>query len=165
MNLPDHILQQIGNILLERTESIAIAESVTSGLLQQAFSCIPDASDCYKGGITAYAKEEKIKLLQVDPEEAERANCVSPLIAEQMAGHVSKLFGTSWGLATTGYATAVSQSGFRLYAYYSIHYAGRTLATQKIELPPVTPPEEAQLSYARTALTRLQELLHTLQSS
>lgn len=161
MNTNKQLLEQIGNELLGRSESIAVAESVTSGLLQLLLSRIPDASDCYKGGMTVYTREEKIKLLDIDPEEAERKNCVSPLIAEQMALHVSRIFHTSWALATTGYATAVADSGFRLYAYYCICYYGRILTSEKIELSPVTSASEAQYMYAETVLSKLQELLHT----
>lgn len=35
-------------------ETVAVAESVTSGMLQLAFSQMPNASMFYKGGMTAF---------------------------------------------------------------------------------------------------------------
>ncbi|MEJ0104835.1 MAG: CinA family protein [Bacteroidota bacterium] len=80
------ILEGIGKKLLKKKESIAVAESVTSGLLQLAFSCIPDAACFFQGGITAYNIAQKFKHLEVEPLHALSVNCVSPKVAKEM-GH------------------------------------------------------------------------------
>lgn len=59
------ILNKIGSSSLEE-KKLSIAESVTSGLLQPAFSQIPQAEQFYKGGLTAYNLEQKVNLLNID---------------------------------------------------------------------------------------------------
>ena len=54
MNLfNDTTLSKIRNILLERNETVAVAESVTSGLIQFALSQPRNVSDFFEGGVTA----------------------------------------------------------------------------------------------------------------
>jgi len=48
------ILKKISSNIKAKHQTIAIAESVTSGLLQFVLSNAPDASEFYQGGITAY---------------------------------------------------------------------------------------------------------------
>ncbi len=153
------ILQEIGHVLHSRKETIAVAESVTSGFLQLAFSQIPEATTIYKGGITTYCIEEKIKLLKVDATEAEVENCVSQNITEQMAKNVAGLFNTTWAIATTGYATQVPESEDKQFAYCSIYHKGDLPVSKKIELYPHTNPKDAQQFYAEAILFELHALL------
>ena len=81
-------LVSLGKKLLKRKQTIAVAESVTSGLLQFALSCIPDAARFFQGGITAYNIAQKFKHLRVEPLHALSVNCVSPKVAKEMALHV-----------------------------------------------------------------------------
>lgn len=140
-NLP---LNKIGQHLLKREETISVAESVTSGSLQMAFSQIPQAEQFYKGGLTAYNLEQKVSLLNIDQDEAISSNCVSRNISEQMAINVAKLFNTKWGIATTGFATPVEESNGEIYAYYCISYKGTIIRSDKIELHPMTKAVDAQ---------------------
>ncbi len=84
--------------------TLAVAESVTSGRVQARIGTVRGASSFFLGGIVAYSLEIKARHLGVDLDEARRANGVSQAIAEQMALGVCSLFGSSLGLATTGYA-------------------------------------------------------------
>lgn len=127
-------------MLHERKQSIAVAESVTAGFLQLALSQIPRAATIFKGGITAYTLEEKIKLLDIDAAEAIGHNCVSASITEQMARTVAKLFWADWTIATTGYATQVPESDFKQLGYCTLCYYGKVLFTKKIDLYPDTNP-------------------------
>ncbi|MBI5382106.1 MAG: CinA family protein [Opitutae bacterium] len=83
---------------------IAVAESLTCGRVQARIGEVSGASDYFLGGITAYALEEKVRLLGVEPTHAAAVNCFSATVAEQMARGVCGLFGAEVGLATTGYA-------------------------------------------------------------
>ena len=84
----DKRLASIGKKLLKKKETIAVAESVTSGLLQFAFSTMKDASCFYQGGITTFNIGQKFKHLQVDPVHALAVNCVSQKVADEMAQQV-----------------------------------------------------------------------------
>lgn len=145
-------LKEIRNSLLAHHERLAVAESVTAGLLQFACAQMESAMDVYGGGMTAYTLEEKIRLLDVDVEEAQKCDCVSPLIAEQMAVRIATLFHTEWGIATTGYATIVPESKGKLYAFFSIAYQEQIVHTEKVELEANTEAEEAQRVYVIRAL-------------
>ncbi len=84
--------------------TLAVAESLTCGLLQARIGSISGASGFFLGGITAYSAEEKARHLGVDRAEAKAVNSVSDRIAEQMAWGACELFGADVGVATTGYA-------------------------------------------------------------
>jgi len=161
--MPDHIIQSIGDILIERQQSIAVAESVTSGHMQVALSAATDAAHFYQGGITAYNLGQKSRHLHVEPIHATTCNCVSLQVATEMALNVCRLFNSDWGLAVTGYASKVPESNNELFAYYAISYAGKILQSGKIE-PPDGEPEKVQSYYAKELLKSLESVLqHTLQ--
>jgi nicotinamide-nucleotide amidase len=86
--------------------SLAAAESVTCGRVQAMIGAISGASEFFLGGVTAYTLEQKAGLLGVDQVAAEKVNCVSAEVAEQMAKGVCRMFGAEVGVATTGYAEA-----------------------------------------------------------
>jgi nicotinamide-nucleotide amidase len=156
--MPGDIIQSISNILIERQQSIAVAESVTSGHLQVALSAAMDAVKFYQGGITAYNLGQKSRHLQVDPIHATACNCVSELVAGEMALAVCGLFTSDWGLAITGYASKVPESNNELFAYYAICNAGKILQSGKIE-PPDGEPVQVQSFYAKELLTSLEAAL------
>lgn len=111
---------EIREKLLTRKETIAVAESVTSGMLQAALSQAKDAVLFYQGGITAYNIGQKYRHLMVDPIHADACNCVSEKIAESMAIHVCELFSSNWGIGVCGYAAPAEESQGKMYAYYAI---------------------------------------------
>lgn len=133
-------------------ETISIAESVTSGCLQLAFSQMPNASLLYKGGVTAYALTEKVKLLKVNKKEAEECDCVSENIAETMALHVADLFESDWSISTTGYCNPIQNSFYKIFAYFSFSYKGEIVLTKKLELHPKTQAINAQIYYTEFIL-------------
>src|SRR5688500_8216804 len=121
------IIQVIGNILIERQQSIAVAESVTSGHMQVALSTATDAVKFYQGGITAYNIGQKSRHLHVEPIHAIACNCVSEQVACEMALQVCNLFNSQWGISITGYASKVPESNNELFAFYAIAYAGKII--------------------------------------
>ena len=110
-------------ILLSRepARSLAVAESLTTGHVQARMGAISGASNFFRGGVTAYTLEAKVKLLGVDRAEAERCDFVSERVALQMARGVAKLFESDIGVATTGYAEPYATSGVaRPFAWWAI---------------------------------------------
>jgi nicotinamide-nucleotide amidase len=109
--------------LLLRTPrwTVAVAESLTSGHLQAAIGATSGASAYFEGGLTAYSLEQKVSQLGVDRATAAAAQCVSAAVAEQMASGVARLFGTQWGVATTGFAEAAPSEGVPVpYAWWAV---------------------------------------------
>jgi len=107
--------------------TLAVAESLTSGRLQTAIGARSGASDFFLGGLTAYTIDQKVTHLGVDRVEADRTNAVSEKVADQMALGVCRLFGSSLGAATTGYAEADRESGIHSpLAFWALAHAGDT---------------------------------------
>jgi PncC family amidohydrolase len=128
-----NVIGQIKEILIQKEQTIAVAESVTAGHLQAALSSAENASQFFQGGITAYNLGQKSRHLNIEPILAERCNSVSDKIAEQMAVNVAHLFSSDWGIAITGYAAPVPECSIEeLFAYYSICYHDQLLETKKL---------------------------------
>lgn len=152
MEFQKNLLEYISQSLMTTDETISVAESVTSGCLQLAFSQMPNASMFYKGGLTSYTLQEKVRLLGVDAHEAEECDCVSENIAETMALNVAKLFESDWSIATTGYCTPIRNSSYKIFAFFSFSYKGEIILTKKLELHPKTQALNAQLYYTEFIL-------------
>jgi nicotinamide-nucleotide amidase len=157
--MTDPIIQSIGNILIERQQTIAVAESVTSGNIQLALAAAVDASKFYQGGITTYNLGQKSRLLDVDPISAAACNCVAEHVAHEMALSVCKLFISNWGLAITGYASKVPESNNELFAYYAISYGSTIKQSGKIEPPDGGEPGEVQRFYTTQLLKEYEAML------
>lgn len=93
--------------------SVAVAESVTGGHLQAMLTSVSGASDYFRGGVTAYTLDEKVKLLGVTRAPARRVNCVSQQVAVEMALGAGRLFEVDLALATTGYAEPSPADGVK----------------------------------------------------
>jgi nicotinamide-nucleotide amidase len=83
---------------------VAVAESLTGGLVAAAFTDVSGASLVLRGGVVAYATDVKARVLDVDEVLLARAGSVDAEVAEQMAAGVRSLMGATYGLSTTGVA-------------------------------------------------------------
>lgn len=97
--------------LAARGEKLAVAESLTGGMVAAAFTRVPGASQVFTGSVTAYTTEIKRTLLSVDAELLATKGAVAAGVARQMATGVRNLLGTDWGVATTGVAGPQEQDG------------------------------------------------------
>ena len=86
--------------------TLAVAESVTGGLLGGRLTDIPGASDVFVGGVVSYATSVKQQLLGVSD-----GPVVSELAAREMAVGVRERLGADVGLALTGVAGPDEQDG------------------------------------------------------
>lgn len=152
MEFQKNLLEYISHCLMTADETISVAESVTSGCLQLAFSQMPNASLIYKGGITAYTLPEKVRILKVNKTEAGECDCVSENIAKTMALQVASLFESDWSISTTGYCTPIRNSSYKIFSYFAFSYKGEIILTKKLELHPKTQALNAQLYYTEFIL-------------
>lgn len=90
--------------LVDRGETVSVAESLTAGGLGNALTFTPGASEVFKGGIIAYTNDAKIEFLGIDPALITTFSVVSEEVANAMADAVREKFGTTWGISTTGIA-------------------------------------------------------------
>ncbi|GAB2897754.1 CinA family protein [Streptomyces deserti] len=98
-------------LLTVRGETLAVAESLTGGLVAAEITSVPGASKVFRGSVTAYATELKADLLGVDATLLAAHGAVNPQVAAQMASGVRKTLGADWGIATTGVAGPDPQDG------------------------------------------------------
>ncbi|HEY2333330.1 MAG TPA: competence/damage-inducible protein A [Acidimicrobiales bacterium] len=89
----------VGSMLAERGLTLAVAESVTGGLVASRLVDVAGASRWFRGGVVSYASEVKFDVLGVTP-----GPVVSARAAGEMAQGVRRLLGADVGLAVTGVA-------------------------------------------------------------
>lgn len=101
--------------LIQRLEhrglSVAVAESLTGGLLCAALTEVPGASAVIRGGVVAYATDLKASILGVSPELLENVGAVDAQVALAMADGVASNLGADIGISTTGVAGPEPQDG------------------------------------------------------
>jgi nicotinamide-nucleotide amidase len=146
------LLNEIGQILIKKKQSVAVAESVTSGLLQAAFSNAEDASSFFQGGITAYNVGQKCRHLLVEPLHALQCDSVSENVARDMSGHICELFTSDYGIGITGYAARVPEKNIdALYAFYAITEKNKITLCGKLDTD-IEEGLQAQLFYTNKVL-------------
>jgi nicotinamide-nucleotide amidase len=95
---------QIVGLLTRRRQTVAVAESLTGGLLGAAITTVPGASSVFRGGVIAYATDVKAALLGVSAALLAERGAVDPDVAGAMAAGVRERLGAAIGAATTGVA-------------------------------------------------------------
>jgi nicotinamide-nucleotide amidase len=89
----------VGQALLARGLTLAVAESLTGGLVAARLVDVPGASSWFRGGVVSYASDVKFSVLGV-PE----GPVVTSEAAAAMATGVRDLLGADVGLGVTGVA-------------------------------------------------------------
>jgi nicotinamide-nucleotide amidase len=87
-----------------RGETLAVAESLTGGLLAAALVDVPGASAVFRGGLVVYATDLKATLAGVPADLLAERGPVDGEVAELLAVGARDRCGADWGLATTGVA-------------------------------------------------------------
>jgi nicotinamide-nucleotide amidase len=102
--------------LTRRGERVALAESLTGGLLTSALVDVPGASVVVSGGVVAYATPLKAQLLGVDPQLLAERGAIDAEVARQLAAGARERLAiegrpADHALATTGAAGPDPQDG------------------------------------------------------
>src|SRR3954465_7234777 len=98
-------------LLAERGATLAVAESLTGGLLGAALTATPGASATFRGGVLVYATDLKESLGGVPGPLLAAEGAVSAEVAAAMAAGVRDRTGATYGVALTGVAGPDSQDG------------------------------------------------------
>ena len=96
--------QEVGNLLRQKELTLGIVESATGGLISHRITNVAGSSDYYKGSVTAYSNEVKIKIVGVKEDTINKYGAVSPEVAEEMAQGGRKILASDVCLADTGIA-------------------------------------------------------------
>lgn len=97
--------------LIRLRRTVAVAESLTGGLVMAALTSVPGASATVRGGVVAYATQVKHEVLGVDEDLLDRVGAVDGEVAMQMADGARETIGADFGVATTGVAGPDGQDG------------------------------------------------------
>lgn len=113
---PRPLAERIVAELALRGQRVAVAESLTGGLLTAALVDVPGASAVVTGGVVAYATELKATLLGVDADLLAERGAVDADVAVQMARGARERLAldgrpADHALATTGVAGPDPQDG------------------------------------------------------
>lgn len=117
------------DLLRQRGLTLAIAESLTGGLLASRLTDIAGASDVFKGALIAYASDVKHRHLGVA-----EGPVVSEAAAAEMARGVRNLLGADVGLATTGVAGPGTQEEQPVGTVYVAMALGEKVETRQLHL-------------------------------
>lgn len=92
------------DLLRARGATLAVAESMTGGMITSRLTDVPGSSEVLRGGVVSYASDVKRTLLGVA-----EGPVVSAAAAEAMADGVRRLLGADVGLSITGVAGPADQ--------------------------------------------------------
>lgn len=90
--------------LKARGWKLAVAESMTGGLLGGAVTSVTGSSDVFLGGVISYADDVKARHLGVDPDALATKGPVSAEVARAMAAGARERLGADVALSVTGFA-------------------------------------------------------------
>jgi len=96
------LAEKIAACLIERRETIAVAESSTGGLIAAALLSVPGASAYFVGGAVVYTKAARLALLGIGDAEMAGLRPSTEAYSALIAQRVRERHGATWGLGETG---------------------------------------------------------------
>jgi nicotinamide-nucleotide amidase len=105
------VVARVHRLLRERGETLAVAESLTGGLLAATLVDVPGASATFRGGLVVYATDLKTRLAGVSAALLAEQGPVDGDVAVQLADGARERCAADWGLSTTGVAGPDPQDG------------------------------------------------------
>jgi nicotinamide-nucleotide amidase len=134
----DEVAASAGEIIKRlgaRGQTIAVAESLTGGMLAAALTAVPGASAVFRGGMVTYATDLKASLLGVPAALLEARGAVHPSVASAMAEGARQRMTATVGAATTGVAGPDPQDGQPVgTVYIAVSSAGRGTTVRSLAL-------------------------------
>jgi nicotinamide-nucleotide amidase len=121
------VAEDLGALLRARGEAVAVAESLTGGLMGGELTRLPGASDFFAGGVVVYDDEVKRRVAGIDRALLEEHGAVSEEVAAELARSAARIFGADLGLSATGVAGPGPQDGLPPgTVFVGASYRGRT---------------------------------------
>lgn len=151
----EDVIEYVYGDLRNRNAMLAVAESLTGGRVQALLTGVSGASDVFAGGVTTYATDAKVTLLNVDRDSAEACDAVSERTAREMVAGVCEMFGVECGIATTGYAEATDAIP-KPFAWIAVSVNGSVVAER---VAAEGSRQDVQQAFAEQAVCLLQSTL------
>jgi nicotinamide-nucleotide amidase len=101
----DEMLEaKVGQLLTEKSMTLATAESCTGGLIGHRLTQIPGSSNYFNEGFIVYSNDAKVNRLGVEQQVLDEHGAVSDSVARLMAEGVRRVSGADIGVSVTGIA-------------------------------------------------------------
>jgi nicotinamide-nucleotide amidase len=94
----------IGELLIEKSSTLATAESCTGGSIAGLITSVPGSSHYFRGSVVAYDDNVKVDLLHVNKATLEKYGAVSQQVVEEMAVGIRNRLNVDYAIATSGIA-------------------------------------------------------------
>ena len=107
----DRLDEVVHRELAARGATVAVAESLTGGLLGAALTRMPGSSATFRGSLVVYATDLKETLAGVPGPLLDATGAVSPETAAALAAGARDRLGATWGIGVTGVAGPTAQEG------------------------------------------------------
>src|SRR6202140_3855618 len=96
------IAEKIAAKLIERRQTIAVAESSTGGLISASLLAVPGASAYFLGGAVVYTRDARRILMEIPDDAMKGIRSASEAYAKLLGNKMPTRFATDWGLSETG---------------------------------------------------------------
>src|SRR6476660_9279934 len=96
------IAENIAARLIERRQTIAVAESSTGGLISAALLAVPGASAYFLGSAVVYTRDARRILMDIPDDAMKGIRSASETYAKLLASQIRNRFSSHWGLSETG---------------------------------------------------------------
>src|SRR5437899_7918759 len=100
----DDVAEAIARRLVERGESVAVAESAAGGLIAAALLGVAGASAYFKGGVVVYTGDGKQRLAGMTPEALAQHRSSTEPHTVMLAHAIRERLDATWAIADTGAA-------------------------------------------------------------
>jgi nicotinamide-nucleotide amidase len=96
------LAEQIGQLLIARNQTIAVAESSAGGLISAALLSVPGASAYFMGGAVVYTRVSREVFLEIPASALENIRPSTEAYALLLARSARTRLGTTWAIGETG---------------------------------------------------------------
>jgi len=148
----------VGDLLKERGQTVAVAESSAGGVISAALVAVPGASAYYLGGSVIYTPKGRAALLNIGKDEMAGIRSASEPFATLLARRVRINLGATWGLSETGATGPTGNRYGDAPGHACIAVSGPVEAANTIETGS-TDREANMWEFARSALELLESCL------
>src|SRR5271156_5612988 len=94
--------EKIAARLIERRQTIAVAESSTGGLISASLLAVPGASAYFLGSAVVYTRDARRILMDIRDDAMKGIRSASEVYAKLLSNRIRERFSSDWGLSETG---------------------------------------------------------------
>lgn len=129
----DDAAEAVARRLVERGESVAVAESSAGGLIAAALLGVAGASAYFKGGVVVYNADAKQRLAGMTPDQLEAHRSSTAPHTAMLARAIRDRLGAAWAIAETGAAGPTGNRYGDAAGHVALAVAGAVERTQVVE--------------------------------